>query len=171
MLSHFSCEELRPERNKDLSVRKCWAGGQTKAMIQHQQEPGLGSKPCQCWGSWEAGLEHPTPRCTFGTSSLTLESLEPVKQCMSEQKQAAALCILWATARVLKGRDLSGKPPAHKTFTFQSETVATLQLWSGNGNDFMVGSHHNMGISIKGPGRWQSWEPQIYRNPISHILI
>lgn len=50
----------------------------------------------------------------------------------------------------------------HKIFTLQLKTVGQLQLWSSNGNNFMVREgQHDMRSCIKGPKSQEGGEPRL----------
>jgi hypothetical protein len=53
------------------------------------------------------------------------------------------------------------KTSGKQIFTLWFITVAKLQLWSSNGNNVMVGGHHNTRNGIKGSQHQEGWDPLV----------
>jgi hypothetical protein len=167
-----------------------WNLGHERSMCE-LSSMGLGLSEPSCWWTllreaWIISFCHPPKltsnsrvslcSCFFPQPSLTMGLSSPIWKVFS--LAPAASYTFWGQPSC--GQDLHlclfqwfltfellpfSKPLPSKTFVLQFITVAKLQLWSSNKNNFMIGVHYNMRNCIKGSQCMEGWEPLLYWTP------
>ena len=66
------------------------------------------------------------------------------------QNEFSMLTCLWQWFSICGSHPLCGSDIRYLAFTLQFITAVKLQLWSSNGNHFMIRGHHNMGNFLEG---------------------
>jgi hypothetical protein len=80
---------------------------------------------------------------------------QPFPSCGWIMTPFVCVCVWGGWVTLSQGLDI--RYSAHQTLWFI--TVAQLQLWSSNKNNFMVEGHHNTRTCIKGSQHWEGQEP------------